>query len=93
MFQWHCDVFPLLQIKVGRINWVSKNGVATDVERSAAEVEADDSIELPNGSKVISIVPSGASPWVKTVKMNVRLTDGSTKPYFMKVSCTVICDA
>ena len=48
--------------------------------------QADKIAEFPSGSKVISVVPSGTSAWVHTVRIEVRDGDGSTKLYFMKVS-------
>ena len=41
---------------------------------------------LPEGSTVLEVSPAGASAWVKTVKIDVRLKDGSTVSYFKKVS-------
>ena len=41
--------------------------------------------ELPPGSKVVSVIPSGKSFWVETVRIEVLCSDGSTKLYFMKV--------
>lgn len=43
-------------------------------------------VELPEGVEVVSVVPSGASAWCKTFRIDARLKDGEIKPYFMKVS-------
>jgi hypothetical protein len=40
---------------------------------------------LPGGIEVLSVTPSGASAWVQTVRIEVRLPDDSTKYYFKKV--------
>lgn len=42
--------------------------------------------ELPPDSKVISVVPSGSSEWVHTVRIEVRQNDDTNKSYFMKMS-------
>lgn len=42
-------------------------------------------LELPPGTEVLEIKPSGASAWVQTVRIRTRQKDGSTKDYFKKV--------
>ena len=42
-------------------------------------------VELPLGVEVVSVIPSGASAWCKTFKIDARLNEGEIKPYFMKV--------
>ncbi|KFY36873.1 hypothetical protein V495_07537 [Pseudogymnoascus sp. VKM F-4514 (FW-929)] len=46
----------------------------------------DDNVKahLPSGSEIISVRPAGASAWVETVRIDVRLADGSQKSYFKK---------
>lgn len=41
--------------------------------------------ELPSGTEVLEITPSGASAWVQTVRIRTRQKDGTTKDYFKKV--------
>ena len=41
--------------------------------------------ELPLGTEVLEITPSGASAWVQTVRIRTRQKDGTTKDYFKKV--------
>lgn len=43
--------------------------------------------ELPPGTKVLEIIPSGASAWVQTVRIRTRQRDESSKDYFKKVQC------
>ena len=45
----------------------------------------DHHLELPPGTEVIEITPSGASAWVQTVRVQTRQKDGTTKDYFKKV--------
>lgn len=42
-------------------------------------------LELPPNSKVLSVTPSGKSLWVGTVKIVVKLADGTTAEFFKKV--------
>lgn len=42
-------------------------------------------VDLPPGSEIVSVRPAGASAWVETVRIDVRLSDGSLKSYFKKV--------
>ena len=42
-------------------------------------------LELPPGTKVLSISPSGASAWVQTVRVETVLPDERQVVYFMKV--------
>ena len=42
-------------------------------------------IDLPSGTKIISITPSGASAWVQTVRIEALHEDGTVKSYFKKV--------
>jgi hypothetical protein len=44
-------------------------------------------IALPAGVVIESIVPSGASAWCQTVRIDARLSDGTVHRYFQKV-CT-----
>ncbi|KAL2065379.1 hypothetical protein VTL71DRAFT_3049 [Oculimacula yallundae] len=46
----------------------------------------DDNVlaKLPEGSEVVSVVPSGASAWCRTFRIDARLKNGELKPYFMK---------
>ncbi|KAI1853099.1 hypothetical protein JX265_011380 [Neoarthrinium moseri] len=39
---------------------------------------------FPEGSRILMVTPSGASAWVKTLKIDVKLSDGSVKSYFKK---------
>ncbi|KAI1876829.1 uncharacterized protein JN550_000901 [Neoarthrinium moseri] len=39
---------------------------------------------LPAGSKVVNVAYSGMSAWVRTLKIDVELPDGSTESYFKK---------
>ena len=41
---------------------------------------------MPNGTKVLSVTPSGASAWVHSVCIEAGLPDGARKLYFLKVS-------
>ncbi|EHA48482.1 hypothetical protein MGG_17349 [Pyricularia oryzae 70-15] len=41
---------------------------------------------MPSGTKIISAVSSGVSPWAKTVKINVVQLDGAPKRYCLKAS-------
>lgn len=43
-------------------------------------------IALPAGVVIESIVPSGASAWCQTVRIDARLSDGTVHRYFQKVS-------
>lgn len=45
-------------------------------------------LELPPGTEVLEIAPSGASAWVQTVRIRTRQKNGITKDYFKKVRCT-----
>lgn len=47
-------------------------------------------LELPLGTKVLSITPSGASAWVQTVRIDTELADGSQRVFFMKASLKII---
>ena len=47
---------------------------------------AHEKVEMPPGIKIISILPSGASAWVHTVRIEGRLPDGTTMLFFMKAS-------
>lgn len=40
---------------------------------------------LPPGSEILSVVPSGQSLWVGTVKIEVKLKDGTSRALFKKV--------
>lgn len=42
-------------------------------------------LELPPGTEVLEMTPSGASAWVQTVRIRTRQKDGTTKDYFKKV--------
>ena len=42
-------------------------------------------LELPRGTEVLEITPSGASAWVQTVRIRTRQQDGTSKDYFKKV--------
>ena len=42
-------------------------------------------LELPSGTEVLEITPSGASAWVQTVRIRTCQKDGTTKDYFKKV--------
>ena len=42
-------------------------------------------LELPRGTEVLEISPSGASAWVQTVRIRTRQKDGTNKDYFRKV--------
>ena len=44
-----------------------------------------DLLELPPGTEVFEITPSGASAWVQTVRIRTRQKDGTAKDYFKKV--------
>jgi len=44
---------------------------------------------MPRGIKIISILPSGASAWVHTVRIEGRLLDGTTKFFFMKAGILI----
>ncbi|KAK7953381.1 hypothetical protein PG996_014272 [Apiospora saccharicola] len=39
---------------------------------------------FPEGSNVLEVTPSGVSAWVKTVKIDIQLPDGTVKSYFKK---------
>ena len=41
---------------------------------------------MPNGTKILSVTPSGASAWVHSVCIEAGLPDGAKKLYFLKVS-------
>jgi hypothetical protein len=43
-------------------------------------------VALPAGVVIESIVPSGASAWCQTVRIDARLSDGTVHRYFQKVS-------
>lgn len=45
---------------------------------------------LPEGSRLLRVTESGASAWVKTIKIDMQLTDGTFKSYFKKVIITRI---
>lgn len=45
--------------------------------------------ELPPGSKVTLVVPSGQSLWVGTVKITVQLDNGETAHFFKKVTISL----
>lgn len=45
---------------------------------------------LPEGSRLLRVTESGASAWVKTIKIDVQLADGTFKSYFKKVIITTI---
>ena len=42
-------------------------------------------LELPPGTEVLEITPSGESAWVQTVRIRTRQRDGISKDYFKKV--------
>ena len=42
-------------------------------------------VELPPGSEVLEITPSGASAWSQTARIRTRQKDGTSKDYFRKV--------
>lgn len=42
-------------------------------------------LELPRGTEVLEITPSGASAWVQTVRIRTRQKDGTSKDFFKKV--------
>ena len=42
-------------------------------------------LELPRGTEVLEMTPSGASAWVQTVRIRTRQQDGTSKDYFKKV--------
>lgn len=46
-----------------------------------------DSTALPPNSQIVSVSPSGRSLWVGTLRIEVRLKDGSSSVFFKKV-CT-----
>lgn len=46
----------------------------------------DEIAELPHGCKVVSVAPLGTSLWVQTVRIQTRLSDGTIKAFFKKVS-------
>ncbi|KAL8832478.1 MAG: hypothetical protein Q9191_000248 [Dirinaria sp. TL-2023a] len=52
-----------------------------------SESELDERVysELPPGSKVIEITPSGASAWVQTVRIRTHQENGTSKDFFKKV--------
>ncbi|KAI4280194.1 MAG: hypothetical protein L6R38_004637 [Xanthoria sp. 2 TBL-2021] len=63
----------------------------TSVREKAMTIITDRSLanvipgaELPEGARILSIVPSGASVWVQTVRIDVQLNDGNRKTYFKK---------
>lgn len=63
----------------------------TSVREKAMTVITDRSLanvipgaELPEGAKILSIVPSGTSVWVQTVRIDVQLNGGNRKTYFKK---------
>jgi protein-ribulosamine 3-kinase len=41
-------------------------------------------LDLPPNSEILSVRPAGASAWVETVRIDVRLSDGTLKSYFKK---------
>ena len=47
--------------------------------------------EIPAGTEIIQVVPSGASAWCKTFRIDAKLENGDLKSYFMKVSTRVPC--
>ncbi|KAL8688735.1 MAG: hypothetical protein Q9218_005423, partial [Villophora microphyllina] len=49
-----------------------------------ADIDANVLTKLPDGVKVLSISPSGASAWVQTVRIDTQLVDGTSKTYFKK---------
>lgn len=42
-------------------------------------------LALPSSIEILSITPSGASDWVRTLCIKCRLEDGTMKGFFMKV--------
>ncbi|KAI0025980.1 Fructosamine/Ketosamine-3-kinase [Xylariomycetidae sp. FL0641] len=59
---------------------------AREVDPVGENVVLDENLmaALPEGSQVLRVTPSGASAWVKTLKIDVRLIDGTVKSYFKK---------
>jgi len=51
--------------------------------RAFPEVHANFT-ELPDGTEIIAVVPSGFSAWCKTFRIDAKLKDGELKSYFMK---------
>lgn len=43
--------------------------------------------ELPESCTVLAVTPSGRSLWVGTVRIEVRLENGSVAAFFKKVRC------
>ena len=41
---------------------------------------------MPEGTKIVSVTPSGASAWVHSVCIEACLPDGKNKLYFLKVN-------
>jgi protein-ribulosamine 3-kinase len=58
----------------------------THADIFSEEVGLDENVkaEFPLGCKVVSVNPSGKSLWVRTVRIDIQLSDGSLKAYFKK---------
>ncbi|KAL9005295.1 MAG: hypothetical protein Q9188_001921 [Gyalolechia gomerana] len=56
----------------------------TDTRTSNVDIDENVLAKLPEGVKVLSISPSGASAWVQTVRIDTQLADGTSKTYFKK---------
>ncbi|KAK7998765.1 hypothetical protein PG991_014440 [Apiospora marii] len=59
---------------------------AEEIDPLGLNVVLDKSLmtAFPEGSTVIEVTPSGASAWVKTIKIDIQLQDGTVKSYFKK---------
>jgi len=42
-------------------------------------------IDFPSGSKVVSAIPHGASFWTRTARVTIKLANGSTQFFFLKI--------
>ncbi|KAK8034977.1 hypothetical protein PG993_009972 [Apiospora rasikravindrae] len=59
---------------------------ADEIDPLGPNVVLDKSLmaAFPEGSTVLEVTPSGASAWVKTIKIDIQLQDGTVKSYFKK---------
>ncbi|KAK7967454.1 uncharacterized protein PG986_001731 [Apiospora aurea] len=66
---------------------------AEEIAKGVAEAKEIDPLgpnvvlnrSLMAGSTVLEVTPSGASAWVKTIKIDTQIQDGTVKSYFKKV--------
>ena len=59
--------------------------VSSDTSFGSFLMILDHVLELPPGTEVLEITPSGESAWVQTVRIRTRQKDGTSKDYFKKV--------